>query len=177
MANSKQPAAKVKWRTAIIPQDAENLTEPVKALPAEIEGIINNPGELRPPEPLDLSQVYNKTELSPSPRYNANVPYSPQPIVYSANDFLLMKAIREAVKNGWTDYHRYANDATTIGMEAEAVINGMRKLNTKVQDLLLDKQFAKAFLGESWEADLPKLVIADDIMQALKGILIEKGLN
>lgn len=194
MDSNHKPAAKLDWKTSIIPKDAGNPTDPVAVSPQELEAVIANPSSLQTPQPID-------TGVEAAPRYNANVPYNPPPIVYSPNDKIVMEAIAIAVKNGWKEYHRFANDATTIGMEPEAIIDGMKRRNAKINELLLDKDFCKAlwpghinnhkfsdydepakvtcesckrpipFGNPCWQNHLQNLVISDNPVEYLKEVL------
>jgi hypothetical protein len=194
MDNTRSPAAHVDWKTSIIPKGAGNPADPVTVSPQELEAVIANPGSLQIPNPID-------TGLEAAPRYNANVPYNPMPVVYSPNDKIVMEAIRLAVKNGWNEYTRFANSAVTIGMEAEAVIDGMKKRNANISELLFNKEFCKSvwpdhinnhkfsdydepakvtcesckrpipFGNPCWQNHLQSLVVADNPVEYLKGVL------
>lgn len=136
MDNNRKPAAHLTWKVSTIPQGSENAPDPVTVSPQELESVIANPGSLQVPQPVETTTA--------APRYNANVAYTTQPTVYSPNDKIVMEAIRVAVKNGWNEYTRVANSAVTIGMEAEAVIDGMKKRNANIGELLFNKQFCKS---------------------------------
>jgi hypothetical protein len=138
MDSQHKPAIRPAWKVSTIPQNASNATDPTVASSQELEAVIANPGALQTPNPVEVGEG-----LDPAPRYNANVPYTPEPIIYNAQDEELMKRIRVAIQNGWKEYHRFANDSVTIGMEAEAVIQGMKKQHMQVQQLLLDEEFGK----------------------------------
>lgn len=153
--------AKIDWNISLIPQGATNSSDPLVASEDEIKDVINNPSLLSMPKPIE-------SEVEAAPRYNANVPYSPEPVVFSYNDQILLKAIRKAVKNGWKDYHRFANDAVTIGMEAERAITGMKKGSMKVEELLYDKTFARCLWLDDWQTRLSEMVVADNLMNYLK---------
>lgn len=142
---TEQRAVRPDWKISIIPKDAGNAADPVVATSTELEAIISNPGSIKVPEPNTNVQT-RTTELAP--RYNANVPYHPQEIIYSAQDQEFMKIIRIAIDNGWQGYHRVANDSVTIGMEPQAVITGMRKRNASAVELLLDPEFNKYVHGK-----------------------------
>lgn len=164
-----QKAARVDWKVSIIPADAGNRHDPLVADPKEIEAVLSNPGSLKSPAPIEPSDLTNKpAEIEAAPRYNANVPYTPQPTIYSPNDQTLIKAVQQAVKNGWRDAHRYANDAMTIGLEGEAVVSGMKKRQANVNDLLLDKAFNQALWGDSWQTHLKELVVAEQPIDYIK---------
>jgi hypothetical protein len=144
MDSQHQPAMHVDWKVSIIPKDAGNATEPTIAMHKELEAVIANPSSLKAPEPVE--STYETVEVAP--RYNANMPYSPQPIIYSMQDQELMEQIRFAVAHGWKNAHRFASGAVTIGMEAEAVIAGMKQQHMNVQELLKDKEFLKALSSD-----------------------------
>ena len=110
------------------------------ASPQELEAVIADPGSLTPPQPVETVT----RPIKPAPRYTADAPYTPDPVIYSAQDLQLMERIRTAVQNGWTGFHRYANDAVTIGLEPEAVIAGMRKQRMDAAQLLFDDEFIRA---------------------------------
>lgn len=165
-----QPAIKVEWKTTIIPNSAQNRTEPLVASAKEIEAIIANPKSFEPNKPLESSELMPETlpEIEAAPRYNANVQYEAPVVTYSENDRLLIKAIQLAVANGWGDYHRFANDAVTVGMEGEAVIANMKKTNTEVQKVILNRGFNMALWGDSWKDHLKELAISAEPMKYLK---------
>jgi hypothetical protein len=140
MDMNAQRAVNPSWKISTIPKDAGNASEPVVANNAELEAVIANPGSLLTADPVEARQDIAR----PSPRYNANVPYSPQPVIYSMQDQELMVSVRRAVANGWQGYTRFANDSVTIGLEAEAVVIGMKKQQMSVSKLLEDKDFIKA---------------------------------
>jgi hypothetical protein len=142
---NEQRAVNPGWKVSIIPKDAGNATDPVVATSTELEAVIANPGSIKAPEPQIQVQT-RTTEVTP--RYNSNVPYHPQEIIYSAQDQEFMKIIHIAVANGWQGYHRWANDAVTIGMEPQAVITGMRKRNASAVELLLDPEFNQYVHGK-----------------------------
>lgn len=167
-----QKAVRPDWKVSTIPKDATNATDPIVASNEELEGIIANPASLIPPVPLENNDVIqNSTEIEVVPRFNANVAYAPQTINYSKNDEILMKAIRIAVKNGWSEYRHFANDAVTIGMEAEAVIIGMKKQRQPVDILLFQKDFCKYLWVNDWETKLPEMIMADDRMKYIEDSL------
>jgi len=164
--DSKQPAINPGWKISIIPKEAGNATEPVYASAQEIEGVIDNIGNLVMPEPIE-----SKKAVEAAPRYNANVPYTPQPVIYSMNDQIVMAAIRRAVDNGWNDYHRFANDAVTIGMEAEAVITGMKKRQASINELLFDKDFNRCLYQEDWRQNMFDMISAPNSIKYIEDYL------
>ena len=167
-----QKAVRPDWKISTIPKDASNATDPIVASNKEIEAVIANPSSLKPNTPLESDEVIQKTtELDTPPRFNANLPYTPQPTIYSMNDQILMQAIRVAVKNGWPDYHRFANNAVTIGMEAEAVVEGMKKQRQAVDTLLFKQDFCKYVWPKTWKDNLAKMIVSDDQMKYLEGHL------
>ncbi len=169
-----QKAVKPDWKVSTIPKDASNATDPIVASNKELESVIANPSSLQPNTPLETDEVAQKsTEIETPPRFNANIPYAPQPTIYSMNDQILMQAIRVAVKNGWRDFHRYANDAVTLGLEAEAVVEGMKRQRQSVEDLLIKKDFCKFLWPKTWKTKLPEMIISDDQMKYLGGHLDE----
>ncbi len=167
-----QKAIRPDWKVSTIPKDATNATDPVVASNKELEAVIANPTSLRPNTPLESDQVATKpTQIEVAPRFNANVPYTPQPTIYSMNDQILMQAIRIAVKNGWSEYRHFANDAVTLGLEAEAVITGMKKQRLQVDTLLIKKDFCRFLWPKTWQTKLPEMILSDDQMKYLEGHL------
>ena len=91
MADRK--AVRPDWKISTIPKDASNATDPIVASNKEIEAVIANPSSLKPNTPLESDEVAQKpTEIDTPPRFNANLPYTPQPTIYSMNDQILMRA-------------------------------------------------------------------------------------
>lgn len=165
----EQSAVNPGWKVSIIPHSAGNRTEPDVADPREVEAIIAG-GAIQPSQPLESSELLKPDipGLDPAPRYNANVPYAPPTINHSEYDLILIDAVRQAVKYGWKDAHRWANDAMTIGLEGEAVVKGMQRRGADVKTLIYDKSFAKAFFGEGWKDKLVVLIMSDNPMLVLK---------
>jgi hypothetical protein len=155
----RQPAINPGWKISIIPKNAGNATDPVFASTQEVESVIANPGSLAAPQPVESTS----TAVEVAPRYNANVPYNPEPVIYSMNDQIVMQAIRVAVANGWTEYHRFANSAVTIGMEAEAVIEGMKKRGASIAELFHSLEFLNKLWPNDYEKQTRFLASADPI--------------
>lgn len=169
-----QKAVKPDWKVSTIPKDASNATDPIVASTKELESVIANPSSLQPNTPLETDEVAQKTtEIEAVPRFNANLPYTPQPTIYSMNDQILMQAIRVAVSHGWREYLHYANNAVTIGLEAEAVIEGMKKQRQSVDTLLLKKDFCRFLWPTTWEKNLSAMIISYDQMKYLEAHLNE----
>ena len=154
----RQPAIKPDWKVSLIPSNSGNRTEPEFASLQEIEGVISNPGSLQQPQPIEQPEP-----ITPAPRFNANVPYSPQPVIYSMNDQIVMQAIRIAVANGWGEHHRFANSAVTIGMEGEAVIEGMKKRGASIAELFHSLEFLNKLWPNDYEKQTRFLASADPI--------------
>lgn len=169
---SDQKAVKPDWKVSTIPKNASNATEPLVASTKELEEAILNPRSIQQATPLESDEIALKTtELNTVPRFNANLPYTPQPIVYSMNDQILMQAIRVAVANGWNDYHRIANGAVTIGMEAEAVIDGMKRRNDSIEGLVIKKDFCRYLWPKTWQTKLPEMIMSDNLLKYMEGHL------
>jgi hypothetical protein len=94
--------------------------------------------------------------FNPAQRYEAST------VAYSPRELALLRCVRKAVRNGWQGWRSFVNDATTIGLEPEAVLRDMRKAQAPVEPLIFNHEFAKALWGELWAARLTNMVTAED---------------
>jgi hypothetical protein len=100
----------------------------------------------------------------------------------SPREEVILRALRQAVRNGWTGWRGFVNDAVTIGLEPEGVLRDMRRARTPIEQLIYNHEFAKFLFGDEpitvnpddpyviehpWKGHLQRMVVADDPLKYL----------
>jgi hypothetical protein len=115
----------------------------------------------------EIRTVANTGQV-PSPQAIVpNMPIDPARLRFTGNDQVLYEAIQRAIDRGWA-WQTRVNDATTIGMEAEAVLMEMKRKYGSARELLLDLDFARHYWGEGYEEHVKALAISPDVIGYLK---------
>jgi hypothetical protein len=91
-----------------------------------------------------LGQDEPNVPINPGIRWNPNVAYSkPDRAPFSPQYEIFLRAVDKAIKNGWQGWKLWVLSATTIGLEAETMVQDIIKAQTRLEPILFDHDFAK----------------------------------